>query len=413
MEEGQTRRSVAAEEGDQPSRNSSQTGPEPLRQIIDIDKISPRPEDWFASVLDAERTDQSETQWVRRRIPKVPQMLRRTQDFEKFYEPRVISFGPYHHGKPHLHQGEMLKPLFAQSFLAVSEQDIYKLYDEIDSNIGLVRMCYDKDQTNNYNSEELVRMMLLDGCSLLYFIYCVVNGDEGRLRGLNVKSHFIAFAQLDLFLLENQLPFEILKLLFQGARFEAATMEGMMKRFITSNITRPQGVALELDLVKEPPSHLLDLLRSGLLGPQPVPEQKGQSEGIWRGNGPREMCKQGDWQSYRNIKELAAAGIYLKPSGTTCMRDISFESYFFFGYLKVPHITIDASTKLKLLNLAAYEMSPNGPGDFGVTSYICFLDSLIKNAEDTSSTTLPRIWCLTLLLMLMSNPAFRSITITG
>ena len=35
-----------------------------------------------------------------------------------------------------------------------------------------------------------------------------------------------------------------------------------------------------------------------------------------------------------------------------------------------------------LLNLAAYEMSPNGPADLGVTSYICFLDSLIKNAED-------------------------------
>ena len=68
---------------------------------------------------------------------KGSQMLRRTQDFEKFYEPMVISFGPYHHGKPHLQQGEMLKYLFAQSFLDVSEQDIYKLYDEIDSNIGL------------------------------------------------------------------------------------------------------------------------------------------------------------------------------------------------------------------------------------------------------------------------------------
>ena len=204
-----------------------------------------------------------------------------------------------------------------------------------------MRMCYDKDQTNNYSSEELVRMMLLDGCSLLYFIYCVVNGDESNLHGLNVKSHFIAFARLDLFLLENQLPFEILKLLFEGARFGAATMEEMMKKFITSNITRPPGVALELDLVKEPPSHLLDLLRSGLLGPQPVPEQKGQSGGIWRGICPRETGEQqGDWQSHRNIKELAAAGIYLKPSRTTYLSDISFESYFFFGYLKLPQITI-------------------------------------------------------------------------
>ena len=94
------------------------------------------------------------------------------------------------------------------------------------------------------------------------------------------------------------------------------------------------------------------------------------------------MRKQGGWQSYRNIKKLATTGIYLKLSRATYMRDISFGSYFFFRRLKLPHIIIGVSTKLKLLKLAAYEMSPNGPSDFRVTSYICFLDSLIRNAED-------------------------------
>lgn len=376
MEEWETRRNVAAEEGGQPSGPAKE-------HSMDAHGFSPRLERWFNSMVYAEERTQfmySQTRWGK--IPKVPQMLRHTQDFEKFYEPRVISFGPYHHGKPHLLQGEMLKPLCGRRFLRDSGQSIQNLYRKIESNIKLVRMCYDEDQTYKYDDEELAWMMLLDGCSLLYFILCVMRRNESQLSDLNVKSHFVAFVQLDCFLLENQLPFGILELLFEGARLGADTMEEMIERFITSNIAKPRGtMASDLDLVKDP-SHLLDLLRSGLLGPQPVPEQKGQSEGIWRGTGPREMRKQGDWQSYRNIKELEAAGIYLKPSRTTYMRDISFESYFFFGYLKLPHITIDASTKLKLLNLAAYEMSPNGPGDFGVTSYICFLDSLIKNAED-------------------------------
>ena len=35
-----------------------------------------------------------------------------------------------------------------------------------------------------------------------------------------------------------------------------------------------------------------------------------------------------------------------------------------------------------LLNLVAYETCPDAPDDFGVTSYICFMDSLIDHAED-------------------------------
>lgn len=35
-----------------------------------------------------------------------------------------------------------------------------------------------------------------------------------------------------------------------------------------------------------------------------------------------------------------------------------------------------------LLNMVAYECSPNGPDDFGVSSYICLMDSLIDHEED-------------------------------
>jgi hypothetical protein len=59
-----------------------------------------------------------------------------------------------------------------------------------------------------------------------------------------------------------------------------------------------------------------------------------------------------------------------------------FESSFLKGKLTLPPITVDDSTKSLLLNLVAYETCPDAPHDFGVTSYICFMDSLIDHAED-------------------------------
>ena len=141
MEEQQERRNVGEKEGSQPSRNSGETGLEPKEHRIDIDinEISPRVKNWIGSVKEAKERTKSQTQWPR--IPKVPQMLRGTldSDFKKVYEPRIISIGPYHHGKPHLQSVEMMKPLCAKKFLADSNQDIEALYTKIKSNIEALR----------------------------------------------------------------------------------------------------------------------------------------------------------------------------------------------------------------------------------------------------------------------------------
>ncbi|KAJ9681928.1 hypothetical protein PVL29_018019 [Vitis rotundifolia] len=137
MEEQQERRNVREIEleGGQPSRNNGQTGLEPEEHRIDIVEISPRVKNWIESLKKAEESTQSQSQW--RRITKVPWLLRGTQDFKKLCEPRVISIGPYHHGKSHLHPGEMIKPLCARNFLDDSKQDIEVLYKNIKGRITL------------------------------------------------------------------------------------------------------------------------------------------------------------------------------------------------------------------------------------------------------------------------------------
>ncbi|KAL6323936.1 hypothetical protein AAG906_006206 [Vitis piasezkii] len=365
MEEQQERRNVGEIEleGGQPSRNSGQTSPEPKEHRIDIDEIGHGVKHWIASVKNGEER----TQWPR--IPTVPLMLRGTRDFKKLYEPRVISFGPYHHGKSHLSPGEMIKSQCAQKFIADSNQQIEDLYKKIESKIEKVRKCYDWRATVDYDDQALAWMMLLDGCFLLHLIRCVVRRKESQLPGLNVKDRFITSRDPDLFLLENQLPFGVLKLVF--------------------------------------PSHLLDLLRSALLGrfkmrrSQPKqeqqPEKKGKSSSSSQGRYgwfcvPFKKGKQQDnWQSFRHIRELKAAGIHLQPRRTSFLTDISFDSYFFYGYLKLSPIIIDGTTKLMFLNIVAYETCLDGPDDHGFTSYICFLNNLIDHADDVKELRSKRI----------------------
>ena len=43
---------------------------------------------------------------------------------------------------------------------------------------------------------------------------------------------------------------------------------------------------------------------------------------------------------------------------------------------------VDDWTAPKFLNLVAYEMCPDFFNDFGISSYLCFMDSLIDKAED-------------------------------
>ena len=384
MEEQQERRNVEEKEGDQPSRNSGQTGPEPKEHRTSIVEMSDKVmKNWIQSLQKAKERTQSQTQWPR--IPRVPQILRWTQDFNKFYEPRVISFGPYHHSKPDLHPEEMIKPLYAEQFLADSNQDIKDLYTKIGSNIKAVRDCYDSNSTKEYDDEALAWMMLLDGCSLLQIIR---ETDTSNV----LAYHQRCLVKLDLFLLENQLPFGVLKLIFEGAKFnDGPSMEEKIKKFVTDT-GRPTGIQLEEE--NEEPSHLLDLFRSALLGrfkmirrSQPEqeqqPEKKGKSSS--RQGEDRGSCcpwKKGIWKSFRNIKELKAAGIHLQLNRTSSLRDISFNSHFFYGCLKLPPIIIDGFTKPKFLNIVAYEMCPEAPNDYAVTSYISFLYELIDHADD-------------------------------
>lgn len=90
-------------------------------------------------------------------------------------------------------------------------------------------------------------------------------------------------------------------------------------------------------------------------------------------------------QLYRNLKELKEAGIGLESSKTRRPRDVSFSCGWIRSKLKLPEIVVDDTTAATVLNLIAYEMCPDFENDYGICSYVSFLDSLIDHPDDVKA----------------------------
>ncbi|KAE8098668.1 hypothetical protein FH972_016712 [Carpinus fangiana] len=332
------------------------------------------------------------------KIQKVIFLLRDHKHFVKYFEPRVAAVGPIHHGNPKYRLGEEYKLVLASKFVERSGKDIKRLYEEAEMEIKQLRRCFEEEVTKNYDDEALAWMLFVDGCAILQYIFCAANN---KFEELNIKIDSVAFAQQDLFLLENQVPYCLLKLLMNLSGKEVELSESI-ERFIgsvTYQETKPQQKQGE-SFCSQPkqPTHLLDLLRTTLLGNKVQKEQEskasnppessksdspsGKTRGIWpcRKKGEEDP----DWQSYRNVQELKSAGIQLKRSKHRSLRNVSFTRRFNFypGYLWLPPIIVDDSTGPKFMNLIAYEMCLDFKNDFGISSYISFLDSLIDEVND-------------------------------
>ncbi|KAH0721297.1 hypothetical protein KY290_006219 [Solanum tuberosum] len=355
------------------------------------------------------------------KIQKVPKMHRDIESNLRCYEPLVVSIGPFHHGKPELQPMEKYKKLLAiqltdekrfegdLSWLSTNSVSLDELYRKVKDIMPVVKECYAEESIKDYNDEEFAQMMFLDGCFIFQYLHCIVTSNYKELK---MKSHDIAFTRRDLFLLENQLPFEVLDVLMSCKLKNNVGMK-MITTFISSAHTKPsqrQGCIQSIkdvfvdffsDLRPESPTcsekamnflskicagersalskeestkktrlpaHLLELLKTNLIN------TKAFTEGG--------CYLRGEWCSYRSAMELRRAGIRFRPGKSRRLSEVKFTSFHCSALLTLPPITIDDSTKSQFLNLVAYEACPDTPDDFGITSYVSFMDSLIDHAED-------------------------------
>ena len=333
-------------------------------------------DEWYTNfIAEGDQTREVETLGANRppaKIQKVIFLLRDHECFVKYFEPRVASLGPIHHGNTKYQLGEKYKKKLAFEFVQGCGKGI-NLLNGVAKEIKKLRECFEKEVTKEYDDKDLTCMLFVDGCAILQYIFCAA---KSKFVELKIKDDSVAFAQQDLFLLENQVPYDLLKLLMSLSEKEAELIQSIQIyiRNVTYQKTEPQLKQEERD-----PTHLLDLLRTTLLGPLPPPKPNTSRRC------PFTRQRDPNWQSYRNVQELKAAGIHLKCSkNNSYLRNICFTRRFGFypGYLSLPPITVNDSSGPKFMNLIAYEMCLDFENDFGITSYISFLDSLIDEAND-------------------------------
>ncbi|KAF5473221.1 hypothetical protein F2P56_009846 [Juglans regia] len=126
------------------------------------------------------------------KIQKVIFLLRDHKHFVKYYEPRVVSLGPIHHGKEKYQLAETFKLKLAKVFVESSGKTIEEICDAIDGKIEELRKCFEKEVTEKYKNADLAWILAVDGCAILQYIDLAI---KDKFEAFDIKNDSVAFCQ--------------------------------------------------------------------------------------------------------------------------------------------------------------------------------------------------------------------------
>ncbi|PIA51231.1 hypothetical protein AQUCO_01100221v1 [Aquilegia coerulea] len=314
-------------------------------------------------------------------IYKVPLKFRTKSDNDT-YEPRIVSIGPYHHGKESFKTTEEHKKWYVHDLISRNKTPSTSLMDFVQAIRkleGLARECY--AEPINLDSDSFVKMMVFDGCFILELLYKYLersgerkeeNAETDDDEEQGVQSHnndqilgttwMVYSLRKDLVLLENQLPFFVLQNLFDLTkdRSRGRSLNELVTHFF--NPILPTVGAVETNSNIEG-KHILDLLRNHLLPP---------AQPIRYGDYP-------SWEYTNSATDLWETGVkFKKKKNVNSLLDITFTDD---GVLEIPPFFFGESWTVLLPNLIALEQCRRDYTD-QMTSYVILLDSLINSEND-------------------------------
>ncbi|CAN6470450.1 unnamed protein product [Victoria cruziana] len=332
----------------------------------------PEQRDWvvdMAAKLQSYDPVQESIAWRSRSIYKAPPNLISLSSTSA-YTPEVVSFGPYHHGRPRLMPMEEHKQRALFHFLRRTSMALQTIVDSIKRVEQELVSHYDEPPAV-YPPGSFVKMMVLDGCFILEILRMRKGtGDYSPSDPLfsgHGMLYSLPYIKRDMLMLENQIPLLVLDRLVAAETGRPRSEEGHVHKLVTDFFSLPSlsrgggggggGEGLGL--------HVLEVFRRGLIEGKPAGLPYPPSE-------EPELI-------VRSAVELYEAGIRFKKSQTRSLRDIDFKH----GVLRLPRITVDDTTESMLLNLMAYERMHVGAGN-EVSSYVSFMDMLIDSAKDVA-----------------------------
>ncbi|KAF8010255.1 hypothetical protein BT93_J1020 [Corymbia citriodora subsp. variegata] len=311
-------------------------------------------------------SDDEQRSWCVRSIYRVPAHI--TDLNPDAYQPQVVSFGPYHHGKDHLLPMEEHKRRAGSHFIKRSGKPLEHFFDSLREVRRDLEESYDmldpkwREGSSKGTADRFLELMITDGCfmlEILSFSPWMLNdyAPNDPIFSYHGMLYQVPYIVQDMLMLENQLPMLVLYKLVavqSNGKKDDEFINGLILKFLPPD-TRITTMGKHL--------HVLDVLTKSKLM-EPKKDQVGSDNSL------------GEIQ-LASATELSEHGIQFKQSKTGSLNDISFAD----GLLMLPRISVDDTTKSMFLNLMAFERSPAGAGN-EVMSYIYCMDHLISNGQD-------------------------------
>ncbi|XXG44614.1 hypothetical protein AAC387_Pa01g4366 [Persea americana] len=316
-------------------------------------------------------------------IPKVPERLRNIDHENDAYEPRIISIGPYHWGESKLQDMERHKWNYVQAILSRNEKYCLKDYiDKIKALEKRARRCYSENSIR-LDHKQFVEMLLFDGCFRVEFLLRL----KEKKDELHTMIWMVPQIQYDILLLENQLPFFILELIFDLVTAkEGHSYPSLMH--LALNACKMFSVCKERAAsLPKSAHHLLHLYYSFLL---PDLSRKLSTDSSSRGFEVSPTIEAAAATTTITIEDEEK--VSLIPSATVLVEaGIKFEKKegnimdveFHNGVMKIPPLLIDSFTMYQFRNLITFEqLCPHMRPLF--TTYVLFLDYLVNTSRDVA-----------------------------
>ncbi|XP_062152643.1 UPF0481 protein At3g47200-like [Alnus glutinosa] len=299
-------------------------------------------------------------------IFKTPAILYRHN--EKAFIPDAFSIGPLHHGRPNLKATENIKAKYLQGLISRSYSPHTILRTLIISITEVekdARECY--AEAIDYNPEEFVKILVIDGCFLIELFrkkaYLVAREEDDPIF---TQSCMIQFLNHDLILLENQVPWMVLEILFNLTKHsnrDFIPLSLLAVNFLSITLLsygmQPQLMQTNMNI--QGIEHIVDLDRK--LSTLSIEDKE---ERI------------GGWELLPSATSLVEAGIKFKR-GTSSENILDIK--FIDGVLEIPPLVIHDVTETAFRNLISYEQC-YPKCEAKITSYAVLLDSLINTAKD-------------------------------
>ncbi|KAI0492428.1 hypothetical protein KFK09_026700 [Dendrobium nobile] len=296
------------------------------------------------------------------------------------YEPKLVSFGPYHHNSRHLLPMEESKCSALFQFhrriarasktpndvliaMRKVEPRLIAYYDDLQVEDD-DKDCLERGQFCRHGwlkeKDEFLKIMIVDSCFALEIMLAdkrLTAGEQSEydshdpIFGVERMIYVVPDLKRDMLLLENQLPLLALTTLaaIDGSGIE--DVNSLIRAFYNLSSASPE------DQIMDECFHILDMYR-----------KISTSEGEYLPSYEQNI------QSATNLRNV---GVSFCKSKTNSFRDISFNG----DILSLPQLKVDDTTESLLLNLMAFERLHVTVGN-KVTAYVFFMDDLINTVDD-------------------------------